>query len=587
VQHFTPAQVRPTAKLSCQTVANKAVWYFSGLTSHFPAMTSLKHLPAWKALEAHHKSMRNFDMRTAFREDAQRFSRLSLRCGNLLLDYSKNRVTPDTLDLLKQLAVESGLPEQRDAMMSGQRINFTENRAVLHTALRAPSRPPLRVEGVDVEAEVAQVLGRMQRFVESIHNGSWLGHTGKPIRDVVNIGIGGSDLGPAMVCAALDHYALESIRVHFVSNLDPAHLAITLKSLDPETTLFIVASKTFTTLETLANANSAKAWLLSALHAPAAVSRHFVALSTNAPAVEAFGIDPDNMFIFWDWVGGRYSLWSAIGLSIALQIGWGNFQALLAGAHAMDIHFREAPLDANMPVILGMLGIWYANFWGTDTYGIFPYDQRLRLLVPFLQQLDMESNGKNVNRDNKQVNYNTGPIVWGAPGTNGQHAFFELVHQGTRLIPTDFLVAAVNPTPLADQHEWLLANCLAQTEALLKGKSRAVIEAELIAQGMSREAARALAPHKVFPGNRPSNTLLYQKLDPHTLGMLIALYEHKVFVQGVIWQINSFDQWGVELGKQLAPPIRAALSSVRVIGEHDGSTLGLITDIRRRRGLST
>ncbi|HQT00758.1 MAG: glucose-6-phosphate isomerase [Hydrogenophilales bacterium 16-64-46] len=550
-------------------------------------MTPLKHLPAWKALETHHESMRTFDMRTAFREDAERFSRLSLRCGTLLLDYSKNRITSETLDLLTQLAVESGLAEQRDAMLSGQRINFTENRAVLHTALRATPQPPLIVEGVDIGAEIAQVQARMQRFVEAIHTGSWLGHTGKPIRDVVNIGIGGSDLGPAMVCAALDHYALESVRVHFVSNLDPAHLATTLRPLDPETTLFIVASKTFTTLETLANANSAKAWLLAALRAPAAVSRHFVALSTNAQAVEAFGIDTDNMFIFWDWVGGRYSLWSAIGLSIALQIGWGNFQALLAGAHAMDIHFREAPLDANMPVILGLLGIWYANFWGTDTYGIFPYDQRLRLLVPFLQQLDMESNGKNVNRANRQVNTNTGPIVWGAPGTNGQHAFFELVHQGTRLIPTDFMVAAVNPTPLADQHEWLLANCLAQTEALLKGKSRAVAEAELIAQGMRREAARALAPHKVFPGNRPSNTLLYQTLDPHTLGMLIALYEHKVFVQGVIWQINSFDQWGVELGKQLAPPIHAALSAVRVIGDHDASTLGLIADIRRRRGLNT
>ncbi len=550
-------------------------------------MKPLKHLPAWKALEQHFKSLRDFDMRTAFREDARRFDRLSLRCGNLLLDYSKNRVTAETMDLLTRLARESDLEDLRAAMFNGKRINFTERRAVLHTALRAPVRPPLIVEGVDVEAEVAQVLNRMQRFVEAIHNGNWRGHTGKPIRDVVNIGIGGSDLGPAMVCAALEHYAAENLRVHFVSNLDPAHLASTLKSLDPETTLFIVASKTFTTLETLANANSAKAWLLAALHAPAAVARHFVALSTNAQAVEAFGIDPENMFIFWDWVGGRYSLWSAIGLSIALQIGWGNFQALLAGAHAMDIHFREAPLETNMPVILGLLGIWYANFWGTDTYGIFPYDQRLRLLVPFLQQLDMESNGKNVSRANKQVNYNTGPIVWGAPGTNGQHAFFELVHQGTRLIPTDFLVAAVNPTPLADQHEWLLANCLAQTEALLKGKSRAVVEAELIAQGMSRDEAKALAPHKVFPGNRPSNTLLYQKLDPHTLGMLIALYEHKVFVQGAIWQINSFDQWGVELGKQLAPPIRAALSSVRAIGEHDGSTQGLIADIRRRRGLST
>ena len=555
-------------------------------------MKLLKQLPAWKALEQHFKTMRTFDMRTAFHDDAHRFEQLSLRCGNLLLDYSKNRITSETMNHLMQLARESGLESMRAAMFSGERINFTEQRAVLHTALRAPVRPPLMVEGVDVENEVAAVLKRMQRFVESIHNGSWRGHTGKPIRDVVNIGIGGSDLGPAMVCAALDHYALESVRVHFVSNLDPAHLASTLAHLNPETTLFIVASKTFTTLETLANANSAKAWLLTALRAPAAVARHFVALSTNAQAVEAFGIDPENMFIFWDWVGGRYSLWSAIGLSIALQIGWGNFQALLAGAHAMDIHFKEAPLEANMPVILGMLGIWYANFWGTDTYGVFPYDQRLRLLVPFLQQLDMESNGKNVSRSNRQVNYNTGPIVWGAPGTNGQHAFFELVHQGTRLIPTDFLAAAVNHTPLADQHEWLLANCLAQTEALLKGKSRAVAEAELIAQGMNRAEAHALAPHKVFPGNRPSNTLLYQKLDPHTLGMLLALYEHKVFVQGVIWQINSFDQWGVELGKQLAPPIRTALNSMRLssvgaAGEHDGSTLGLIADIRRRRGLST
>ncbi len=549
-------------------------------------MTSLTHLPAWKALTTHRRSMRGFDMRTAFREDAHRFERFSLHCGDLLLDYSKNRIVAETLGLLTRLARESGVEALRDDMFRGTRINFTEHRAVLHTALRAPAHLPLVVEGTNITTEVARVLGRMQRFVESVHNGSWHGHTGKPIRDVVNIGIGGSDLGPAMVCAALDHYAVENVRVHFVSNLDPAHLATTLKGLDPETTLFIVASKTFTTLETLANANSAKAWLLAALRVPAAVARHFVALSTNAQAVEAFGIDRENMFIFWDWVGGRYSLWSAIGLSIALQIGWDNFQALLAGAHAMDTHFKEAPLEANMPALLGLLGIWYANFWGTDTYGIFPYDQRLHLLVPFLQQLDMESNGKNVSRDNKRVVYNTGPIVWGAPGTNGQHAFFELVHQGTRLIPTDFLVAAVNPTPLADQHEWLLANCLAQTEALLKGKPRAVIEAELIAQGMGREAAKALAPHKVFPGNRPSNTLLYQKLDPHTLGMLIALYEHKVFVEGAIWQINSFDQWGVELGKQLAPPIREALGSARTLGEHDGSTLGLIADIRRRRSLS-
>jgi glucose-6-phosphate isomerase len=550
-------------------------------------MTPLKQLPAWKALEQHFKSMRTFDMRTAFREDAQRFDRLSLRSGKLLLDYSKNRVTAETMGHLMQLARESDLESMRNAMFSGERINFTERRSVLHVALRGSARPQLMVEGQDVGRDVSLVLQQMQHFVESIHTGHWRGHTGKPIRDVVNIGIGGSDLGPAMACAALGHYAVDSVRVHFVSNLDPAHLVTTLKPLNPETTLFIVASKTFTTLETLANANSAKAWLLSALHEPAAVARHFAALSTNTEAVKAFGINPKNMFVFWDWVGGRYSLWSAIGVSIALQIGWDNFRALLAGAHAMDDHFMSAPLEANMPVILGMLGIWYINFWGTDTHGIIPYDQRLQLLVPFLQQLDMESNGKSVTRDNRRVGYQTGPIVWGAPGTNGQHAFFELIHQGTRLIPTDFLAAAVNLTPLADQHEWLLANCLAQTEALLKGKTRAVAKAELIAQGMSHADASALAPHKVFPGNRPSNTLLYQALDPHTLGMLLALYEHKVFVQGVIWQINSFDQWGVELGKQLAPPIRAALSSEHAVGEHDGSTQGLIADIRRRRGFST
>ncbi len=546
-------------------------------------MKALKQLPAWNVLEQHYRAMRRFDMRDAFRDDPRRFERLSLRLGSVLLDYSKNRITPDTLTHLMQLARESALESQREAMFSGAHINFTEQRAVLHTALRAPAHPPLTVDGVEIRQDIADALAHMRQFVDALHQGTWRGHTGKPIRHVVNIGIGGSDLGPAMVCDALAQYAVDSVRLHFVSNLDPAHLSATLAGLDPETTLFIIASKTFTTLETLANAHSAKAWLLSALHDPAAVSRHFVALSTNTQAVRAFGIDPANMFIFWDWVGGRYSLWSAIGLSIALALGWTHFQALLDGAHAMDQHFRNAPLEANLPVVLGMLGIWYANFWGTDTHGIFPYDQRLRLLVPFLQQLDMESNGKNVSHANRRVNYNTGPIIWGAPGTNGQHAFFELVHQGTRLIPTDFLVAAINPTPLADQHEWLLANCLAQTEALLKGKSRAVVEAELVAQGMPRRDARALAPHKVFPGNRPSNTLLYQTLDPHTLGMLIALYEHKVFVQGVIWQINSFDQWGVELGKQLAPPIRHALDPDQPAGEHDGSTLGLIADIRQRR----
>ena len=545
-------------------------------------MKALNRLPAWLALKQHHKAMRHFDMREAFSADPGRFADLSAHFGPFLLDYSKNRITRETLNLLFDLAHQSQLVERRSAMFDGKPVNFTEGRAALHTALRAPATPPLRVARQDVRPLVHHELGRLRAFVERVHGGQWRGHTGKAIHDVVNIGIGGSDLGPAMVCRALEHLARPSPRVHFVSNLDPAHLADTLDRVDPETTLFIVASKTFTTLETLANARSARAWLVGRL-GEAAVAKHFVALSTHRAAVSEFGIDPDNMFVFWDWVGGRYSLWSAIGLSIALALGWEHFRTLLDGAHEMDEHFRDAPFEDNLPVILGMLGVWYANFWGTDTYGIFPYDQRLSLLVPFLQQLDMESNGKNVGHNNRPVLYNTGPIVWGAPGTNGQHAFFELIHQGTRLIPTDFLVGAVNATPLADQHEWLLANCLAQTEALLKGKSQDVIEGELVAAGMSRRDAHALAPHKVFPGNRPSNTLIYQTLDARTLGMLIALYEHKVFVQGVVWQINSFDQWGVELGKQLAPPIRHALDPANPPGQHDGSTLGLIAELRRRR----
>ncbi|MEQ1590862.1 MAG: glucose-6-phosphate isomerase [Thiobacillaceae bacterium] len=546
-------------------------------------MIPLKQLPAWKALAAHMKLMRGFDMRCAFTGDTQRFKALSLTLEGLLLDYSKNRVTPETLNLLAQLARETGVEGMRTAMFEGEPINFTEHRAVLHTALRDPERELLLVDGVNVMPMIRDVQDRMRRFTHAVHSGKWRGHTGKPIKDIVNIGIGGSDLGPAMVCMALRAYAHPGLRVHFVSNLDPTHLASTVARLDPETTLFIIASKTFTTLETLANAHSARVWLLDHLQDETAVAKHFIALSTNTLAVQAFGIDAENMFEFWDWVGGRYSLWSAIGLSIALAVGWTHFMALLNGAHAMDTHFREAPLDQNMPVIMGLLGVWYANFWDTDTYAVFPYDQRLVLLPPFLQQLDMESNGKNVSRNNRKVNYNTGPILWGAPGTNGQHAFFELVHQGTRLIPTDFLVAVENSMPLGDQHEWLLANCLAQTEALLVGKSKAVAKAELKALGLSSAEAEALAEHKVFPGNRPSNTLLYQRLDPYTLGMLIALYEHKVFVQGVVWGINSFDQWGVELGKQLAPPIRRALTPGVEVGQHDGSTLGLIAEIRRRQ----
>ena len=543
---------------------------------------TLAQLPAWQALTQHKKQMRGFDMRTAFAEDAERFAHFSLSVGDVLLDYSKNKISTETLRLLAQLARESGVETLRAAMFAGEQINVTEHRAVLHTALRNPAQSPLRVNGENIMPAIRQVLDRMRRFTEAVHTGAWRGYTGKRITDIVNIGIGGSDLGPAMVCMAMGPYAQPDLQVHFVSNIDPGHLATTLAHINPETSLFIVASKTFTTLETLANAHAARQWLVAQLHDEAAVARHFVALSTNAQSVQAFGIDIDNMFEFWDWVGGRYSLWSAIGLSIALAVGWQNFEALLAGAHAMDTHFVQAPLEQNMPVLLGLIGLWYHNFWGAQTYAIFPYDQRLLLLPAFLQQLDMESNGKGVTRSNRPVRYSTGPIVWGAPGTNGQHAFFELLHQGTRLIPADFMVAVENSTPLGDQHEWLLANCLAQTEALLVGKTQAVARAELIAQGMSRTNANALAPHKVFTGNRPSNTLLYSQLDPHTLGMLIALYEHKVFVQGAIWQINSFDQWGVELGKQLAPPIREALNPATDIGQHDPSTLGLIQEIRRR-----
>ncbi len=548
-----------------------------------PVTTPLTQLPAWKTLLQHRERMREFDMNQAFAEDTARFREFSLRTHDILLDYSKNRIHAETMNLLVQLAREAGVEDMRAAMFAGDPINFTEHRAVLHTALRNPDQASLVVEGKNVMPLIRNVQDHMRRFTNAIHTGEWRGYTGHPITDIVNIGIGGSDLGPAMVNMALRPYAHAGVQVHFVSNIDPSHLASTLLSLNPETTLFIIASKTFTTLETLANAHAARDWLLAHVHDAAAVARHFVALSTNTQGVQDFGIDANNMFEFWDWVGGRYSLWSAIGLSIALTVGWDHFKALLNGAHAMDTHFQDAPLEQNMPVVMALLGVWYNNFWDADTYAVFPYDQRLALMPAFLQQLDMESNGKSVNRVNRPVDYKTGPIMWGAPGTNGQHAFFELLHQGTQFVPADFLIAVENSTPLADQHEWLIANCLAQTEALLVGKTQAQAQAELLAQGLPLTEAEALAPHKVFEGNRPSNTLLYQRLDPHTLGMLIALYEHKVFVQGVIWQINSFDQWGVELGKQLAPPIRKALESDADPGQHDSSTLGLIAEIRRQR----
>ncbi|BAZ93380.1 glucose-6-phosphate isomerase [Thiohalobacter sp. COW1] len=539
-------------------------------------MTELTRSPAWQALNAHYEAMRDFQMREAFEADPQRFEKFSLRLGDILLDYSKNRITEQTLKLLMDLARERGLPAWVERMFAGEHINVTEDRAVLHIALRNRGNRPVEVDGEDVMPAVKAVLERMRRFTDSVRGGDWRGHTGEPIRDVVNIGIGGSDLGPLMVTEALKPWTREGPQVHFVSNVDGSHIAETLRPLRPETTLFVIASKTFTTQETLTNARTARAWLLEQLSDESAVARHFVAVSTNADKVAEFGIDTAHMFGFWDWVGGRYSLWSAIGLPIALAIGMERFEELLDGAHAMDEHFRTAPLETNLPVILGLLGIWYINFFGAETHAILPYDQYLHRFPAYFQQGDMESNGKRVNRDGEPVDHATGPVIWGEPGTNGQHAFYQLIHQGTRLIPADFLAAAEPANPLGAHHRILLSNFFAQTEALMCGRSEAEARAELEAQGLSGEALERLLPHKVFPGNRPTNSLLYRRLDPRTLGSLIALYEHKIFVQGVVWNINSFDQWGVELGKQLASAILPELEADGAVTAHDASTNGLI-----------
>ncbi|QKT04538.1 glucose-6-phosphate isomerase [Ectothiorhodospiraceae bacterium 2226] len=544
---------------------------------------SLTQRPAWQALQDHYRELCEMHMRELFARDPERFARFSLRLDDLLLDYSKNRITEHTLTLLLRLAEECELPRWVERMFAGERINTTEDRAVLHVALRNRAGTPMRVDGEDVMPEVNAVLAQMRRFSEEVRSGAWRGYSGKAITDVVNIGIGGSDLGPVMVTEALKPYARAGLRAHYVSNVDGSHLADVLEAVDPETTLFIVASKTFTTQETLANAEAAKAWLLR--HAPEAssVAKHFVALSTNAEAVRAFGIDTRNMFAFWDWVGGRYSLWSAIGLSIAVTLGMDHFEDLLAGAHAMDEHFRHAPLEQNMPVILALLGVWYHNFFGAQSHGVFPYIQHLHRLPAYLQQADMESNGKRVTRDGQYVDYTTGPVLWGEPGTNGQHAFFQLLHQGTRLVPGDFIAALDPHHALQEHHAILLANCFAQTEALLKGKTEEEARRELEAEGLSGAALARLLPHKVFPGNRPTNTLLFDKLTPYALGRLIALYEHKIFVQGVIWNVNSYDQWGVELGKQLAKPILAELRGAGGVSAHDGSTHALIEYTRARR----
>lgn len=545
--------------------------------------TNPTHTAAWKLLADHHQKMESVHMKDLFSADSGRFKNMSVRFEDLLLDYSKNIITDETLDLLRQLAHETGLNDAISGMFSGESINVTEGRAVLHTALRNRSDKPVMVDGKDVMPDVNAVLEKMEAFTTRLHSGEWTGYTGKKIDTIVNIGIGGSDLGPVMVTEALKPYWVPGIDVHFVSNVDGTHIAETLKLVDPETTLFMIASKTFTTQETMTNAHSARSWFLEAATEESHIARHFVALSTNRDSVEAFGIDPENMFGFWDWVGGRYSLWSAIGLSIAATIGFDNFRQLLEGGHAMDQHFQTAPMEENLPVILALIGLWYNNFYGAETEAILPYDQYMHRFSAYFQQGNMESNGKYVGRDGEAVSYQTGPIIWGEPGTNGQHAFYQLIHQGTKLIPCDFLAPAVSQNPIGDHHPKLLANFFAQTEALLMGKTREEVEAELVASGKSAEEIAELAPFKVFEGNRPTNSLLFKQLTPRMLGILIAMYEHKIFVQGVIWNIYSFDQWGVELGKQLAKSILPELSGDEQVTSHDSSTNGLINAWKEMR----
>jgi glucose-6-phosphate isomerase len=547
-------------------------------------MSALTRSPAWQALLAHQSSLAATTMRELFAADPQRFARMSREVCGLLIDWSKHRATDETWRLLFALAEQADVAGWRDRMFAGAKINGTEDRAVLHVALRNRSNRPIAVDGADVMPLVNGVLGKMREFTARLRGGQWRGHTGKTITDVVNLGIGGSDLGPVMVTEALRPYWTPGMRAHFVSNVDGTHLAETVAGLDPERTLFIVASKTFTTQETLTNARSARTWLLGKLGAgPEAVARHFVALSTNAKEVSAFGIDPANMFEFWDWVGGRYSLWSAIGLSIACVISMDHFEALLDGGHAMDEHFRTAPLADNAPVILGLLGVWYANFWGAETHAILPYDQYLHRFAAYFQQGDMESNGKSVDRDGHRVDYTTGPVIWGEPGTNGQHAFYQLIHQGTRLIPCDFIAPIESHHPIGPHHQILLANFFAQTEALMAGKTADEARAELVAAKLPEDRIARLVPHKTFPGNRPTTSIVAQRITPRSLGSLIALYEHKIFVQGIIWNIYSFDQWGVELGKQLAQKILPELDGDASVTSHDASTNGLINYYKAHR----
>lgn len=531
---------------------------------------------AWRKLSSHYASIKDLHMREMFKDDPERYSTFSLRLGDMLVDFSKNIITEETIELFIQLAKEVKLKDATERMFIGDRINETENRAVLHTALRNRSGSPVYVDGKDVMPEVKTVLDRMKDFSERVISGHWKGYTGKSVTDIVNIGIGGSDLGPMMVTEALRPYRVPRIHSHFVSNIDSTHIVETLKRLSPETTLFMIASKTFTTEETMMNAHTARSWFLHTAKDEAHVQRHFVALSTNTDGVRKFGINTDNMFVFWDWVGGRYSLWSAVGLSIACAVGFDNFIEMLEGAHAMDRHFRDTPFRRNIPFILACIGVWYNNFFGAETEAILPYDQYMHRFPAYFQQGNMESNGKSVDREGNKVTYETGPVIWGEPGTNGQHAFYQLIHQGTKMIPCDFIAHAISHNDTGDHHRKLLSNFFAQTEALMNGKTAEEAEGELRESGKSREDIKRLVPYKVFPGNRPTNSILLKKLTPRTLGSLIAMYEHKIFVQGVIWNIFSFDQWGVELGKELAKSIFPKLQGDGEVSSHDSSTNGLI-----------
>jgi glucose-6-phosphate isomerase len=539
--------------------------------------------PAWKALQQHHESMKKVQMKKLFEKDSNRFSKFSFALDGILIDFSKNIITEETLGMLLQLASETKVRDAIEAMFEGDLINESEQRSVLHTALRNFSGKPVYSMGKNVMDDVTRVQKQMKEFCAKVHSGEWKGYTGKKIRFIVNIGIGGSDLGPYMVTEALKPYWKEGIQPFFVSNVDGTHIVETLKKVNPEETLFLIASKTFTTQETMTNALTAREWFLKSAGEASHVAKHFVALSTNEKEVTSFGIDKKNMFEFWDWVGGRYSLWSAIGLSIALTMGYENFEGLLKGAGSADEHFRNTSFEKNIPVLMALIGIWYTNFFGAQTEAILPYDQYLHRFAAYFQQGNMESNGKSVDRNGEAVTYHTGPIIWGEPGTNGQHAFYQLIHQGTLLIPCDFIAPAQTHNPSGDHHTKLLSNFFAQTEALMNGKSEEEVESELEKSGKGREEIARITPFKIFSGNRPTNSILIKKITPHSLGQLIALYEHKIFVQGVIWNIFSFDQWGVELGKQLANRILPELENETQIKAHDSSTNGLINAYKKMR----